>query len=276
VRFHVGFRELGDFDSIVPFDGVVDPVVVPAVVRSWMYRGLRMVGIGVALLLVFLVVSFKLFDGPFSEPSDRQTVASAFCTAVGVAGVVYILLGVGGAIRWGRRVPALRETKWLRGRASVRRTFTGRYLATVKWPDGTRSMLTLSRPWSAYLPRLLMHGAHNVWVGGSGPALVVVFDYGPLMLAATIAPHSTSSLLAPSLPVARTRRARAAVIVAVSVALMPVLSLAESAGVVAFSSTIGMWTATTLLLSSVCGFVVWIGPLVRWHLWVRSLTAAER
>jgi hypothetical protein len=112
---------------------------------------------------------------------------SSFSTAVlmitGLIGGVFLLpSGLIAGWRWGRRLRSVREHGWRSGRALVRRRLRGRTVLAVRLPDGDVLTVVTVRPVTLPLPMGLT--ASDVYVGGQGDALSIMFLTGPFVVAA--------------------------------------------------------------------------------------------
>jgi hypothetical protein len=112
---------------------------------------------------------------------------SSFSTAVlmitGLIGWVFLLpSGLIAGRRWGKRLRSVREHGWRAGRALVRRRLRGRTVLTVRLPDGDDLTVVTVRPVNLPLPMGLT--SSDVYVGGRGNALSIMFLTGPFVVAA--------------------------------------------------------------------------------------------
>ncbi|MBP2322866.1 hypothetical protein JOF56_003251 [Kibdelosporangium banguiense] len=119
-------------------------------------------------------------------PNSRFLTAVLMITAL-IGAVFLVPSGLIAGRRWGKRLRSVREHGWRSGRALVRRRMRGHTVLSVRMPDGDVLTVVTVRPVTLPLPMDLT--ASDVYVGGQGNALSIMFLTGPFVVAARLQRH---------------------------------------------------------------------------------------
>ncbi|MCE7002538.1 DUF3592 domain-containing protein [Kibdelosporangium philippinense] len=116
------------------------------------------------------------------DPPNASFLTAATMISSLVGGVFLLSGGLIAGGRWNRRMRSVRKQGWRSGRALVRQRLRGRIVLTIKFPDGDVLTAVTVRPVILPLPMGLT--ASDVYVGGQGSALSIMFLTGPFVVAA--------------------------------------------------------------------------------------------
>lgn len=168
---------LGD-DVHRPGHEPADPALAGAAVKRLLDRGVAMLGGGVALFVIGIGIQV-MYD------SEGGSLESWPMIGALLAGLVLIPYGITGLGRWRPRVRATQDGPWRAGIALLGES--GRKNSarlSVRHDDGDLDSFTTTTPVAFPLPHTVMEGEQRVWINGEGPAVTVMFEYGPFLVAA--------------------------------------------------------------------------------------------
>ncbi|GLZ37074.1 hypothetical protein [Actinokineospora sp. NBRC 105648] len=174
----------GQDDLTGPGNHVVPVEVATEAVARLRKRGLVSAIVGVVLLAVLLVFIYVISPALWGSYLDAPSFVLPVGSLLIAAGLMLVVTGAVGRVRWSARAESVGHFGWTPGVARV--DPAAAHVVLVDLADNRKLRLATTAPVNLKIPYEIREG--NVLVGGEGEASTLVFTNGPVLAAARALP----------------------------------------------------------------------------------------